>query len=223
MDGFSRPPDCSSPLPSSRGSSMLTPRRPASSSRCGTGSAIFVASKSREDVVDGVTHRLDVLEVFVLDAEADAALPQVLLERFRQLDQSQRVGIEVVGERVSFVDGGGLDLEDVGQTVTDQVEDLLAVEGAALDMGLGGRCWILLVTGENGRQCTGADVCALVNDQAATTAARSRSTMPASTISPATRVALTMAVADDDPWLMMHTPPTPSSMAPPVLSGSRVP
>src|ERR671911_690164 len=168
---------CTSAGASTSGSSMLTPRRPASSSRGGTGSAIFVASKSRE----------------------------------------------VVGERVTFVDGGGFDLEDVGQTVTDQVEDLLAVEGAALDMGLGGHCWILLVTGENGRQCTGADVCALVNDQAATTAARSRSTLPASTISPANRVALTMAVADDDPWLMMHTPPTPSSMAPPVLSGSRVP
>ena len=47
--------------------------------------------------------------------------------------------------------------------------------------------------------------------------------MSASWSSLATRTALTMAVADDEPWLMMQTPSTPSSMAPPVLSGSSVP
>jgi hypothetical protein len=36
------------------------------------------------------------------------------------------------------VDGRRLDLEDVGQAVADQVEHLLAIEGTALDVGLGG-------------------------------------------------------------------------------------
>src|SRR5215510_3481883 len=76
-------------------------------------------------------------------------------------------------------------------------------------------------------QCIGVTLCALVNAlhnaygrQPAATATRNLSTRPASTISAATLAALTMAVADDDPWLMMHTPSTPSSIAPPVWSGS---
>ena len=48
------------------------------------------------------------------------------------------------------------------------------------------------------------------------------STRPATARSWATVMALTMAAADDEPWLITHTPSTPSSMAPPVLSGSRL-
>ena len=66
------------------------------------------------------------------------ALAQLLLEGLDQLDQGQRVGLEVVGERVALVDVARVDLEDVGEPVTDQLEDLLAVERALLDMGLGG-------------------------------------------------------------------------------------
>ena len=51
-----------------------------------------------DDVVDGVPHRLQVLEVLVVDAEADRALAQLLLEGLDQLDQGQGVGLEVVGE-----------------------------------------------------------------------------------------------------------------------------
>src|SRR5438445_5035751 len=53
------------------------------------------------------------------------------------------------------------------------------------------------------------------------TASRRASTRPRSTISWATRTALTMARAEDDPWLMMHTPSTPRSMAPPGPAGAR--
>ena len=53
-----------------------------------------------DDVVDGVAHRLQVLEVFVVDAEADRALAELLLEGLDQLDEGQRVGIEVVREAV---------------------------------------------------------------------------------------------------------------------------
>ena len=51
-----------------------------------------------DDVVDGVAHRLQVLEVLVVDAEADGALAELLLQRLHQLDEGQAVGLEVVGE-----------------------------------------------------------------------------------------------------------------------------
>ena len=66
------------------------------------------------------------------------ALADLLLEGLDQLDQGQGVGVEVVGEGVALVDGGGLDLEDVGQAVSDQVEHLLTVHGWLLDVGLCG-------------------------------------------------------------------------------------
>src|SRR4029450_4158370 len=106
-----------------------TPRRSASSSSLGTGSGMVVPSEPGEDVVHGVTHCLDVLEVFVLDAEPHAPFAQLLLERLGQLDEGQRIGVEVVGEGVSFVDGRRLDLEDVGEAVTDQVDNLVFARG----------------------------------------------------------------------------------------------
>ena len=63
--------------------------------------------------------------------------------------------------------------------------------------------------------------CALVKPATSATASRSA----ADQVRPrpsraATRTAFTIARADDEPWLMMQTPSTPSSMAPPVVSGS---
>ena len=91
-----------------------------------------------DDVVDGVADRLQVLEVLVVDAEADRALAELLLEGLDQLDQGERVGVEVVGERGALGDRRRVDLEDVGEAVADQLEDLLAVHRASLDVGLCG-------------------------------------------------------------------------------------
>ena len=55
-----------------------------------------------DHVVDGVPHGPEVFEVFILDPEPHGALPQLFLEGLHQLDQSQRVGVEILGE------GGGL-------------------------------------------------------------------------------------------------------------------
>ena len=52
------------------------------------------------------------------------------------------------------------------------------------------------------------------------TEAATAPTSPPTARSWATVMALTMATDDDEPWLITHTPSTPSSMAPPVLSGS---
>ena len=46
-------------------------------------------------------------------------------------------------------------------------------------------------------------------------------TMPPTATSWATVMALTIATEVEDPWLITHTPSTPRSMAPPVVSGSR--
>src|SRR5687767_13767877 len=91
-----------------------------------------------DDVIDGVADRLQVLEVLVLDPEADGSLAQLLLDGLDQLDQGQGVGLEVIGERLALGDPCGIDLQDVGQAVTDQLEDLLPVEGTTLHMGLCG-------------------------------------------------------------------------------------
>src|SRR5690606_32190666 len=69
------------------------------------------------DVVDGIAHRLQVGKIFVLDAEPDASLAELLLERLDQLDQRQRVGVEVVDERLPLADRRRVDLEDVGEAV----------------------------------------------------------------------------------------------------------
>ncbi len=86
------------------------------------------------DVVDGVTHRLEVFEVLVLDAELGDSIAELLFERLDEFDQRQRVGVEVIDERLALGDGRRLDLEDVGESVTDDLEDLVAFEW-------GGICW----------------------------------------------------------------------------------
>src|SRR5579885_2330970 len=97
------------------------PSRSWSASSPATGSRSSL--RSEEHVVDCVSHRLEVGQVLVVDVEADRALAQLLLERLHQLDEGERVGVEVVDERVALVHRRGVDLEDVGEAVTDQLED----------------------------------------------------------------------------------------------------
>ena len=95
------------------------------------------AAEEGRDIVDRVTHSLEVFEDLVLDAEADRTLGQFFLDGLDQLDQCQRVGVEVVGEGVALADLGWLDLEDVGQPVTDQGEHLVTSDRVTFDMGFG--------------------------------------------------------------------------------------
>ena len=44
---------------------------------------------SRVDVIDCVPHRLQVLEIFVVDVKSDRALRELFLERLDQLDERQ--------------------------------------------------------------------------------------------------------------------------------------
>ena len=67
----------------------------------------------------------------------DGAVAELLLERLDELDQRQRVGVEVVDERLALGDRRRLDLEDVGEPVADDLEDLVAPERALFDVGLG--------------------------------------------------------------------------------------
>src|SRR5213082_729794 len=118
----------------------------SSSARRSPGGSVSSGSLELGDyVVDGVTNGLELLQVLVLDPEADRPLPQLLLQTLDQLDQGERVGVEVLGERRSLADGAGIDLQDVGELVADHLEDLTTVERAFLDMGLSGHCcsWLL--------------------------------------------------------------------------------
>ena len=58
------------------------------------------------------------------------------LERLDQLDQRQRVGVEVVEEGITFGDVGRLDLENVGQPALDQLQDLRPRHRALRNVGL---------------------------------------------------------------------------------------
>ena len=72
---------------------------------------------------------------------------ELLLERLDELDQGERVGVEVVDERLALADRRRLDLEDVGQAVADDLEDLVASERALFDVGLGRHGVLTLLRG----------------------------------------------------------------------------
>jgi len=72
------------------------------------------SAQLRHDVIDGVAHGLQIGEIFVLDAESDAALAQFFFKGFNQFNQRKAVGVEVVGEGITLVNGSRLGLEDVG-------------------------------------------------------------------------------------------------------------
>src|SRR5688572_840365 len=124
---------CATDRSSSSGSLNVQPIRPARAS-----TAWSCSGKSGADVVDGVAHGLQVLEVFVLDAEPDGALAHLLLDRLDQLDECEGVGLEVIDERLALGDLAGLDLEDVGEPVPDELEHLRAVHRTLFDVGLCG-------------------------------------------------------------------------------------
>src|ERR1700677_5199751 len=51
------------------------------------------------DVVNGVSDGAEIFKVFIIDAEPHGPLPQLFFEPLDQLDQRQRVGVEVLHER----------------------------------------------------------------------------------------------------------------------------
>ena len=68
-------------------------------------------------VVDRVSHGPQIFEVVVVDPEPCHAVSQLPFDGLDELDERQRVGVQVVGERRGLVDGGGVDLEDLRQLV----------------------------------------------------------------------------------------------------------
>src|SRR5918993_4508450 len=190
---------------SSSGSRKSRPRRSASAFRASAGgrrsgrvrdatrrSAVAVrALEAGADVVDGITDRPEVFEVLVLDAEAAGSLRQLLLDGLDQLDQREGVGLEVVSEGRALADAGGIDLQDVGQPVPDEREDLGAPARAPVNLGVcSHRGW------------------SLPRVQPAMALRRAaRSSMRTS--SAATAMPLATAVAVEAPWPMRHTPSTP--------------
>src|ERR1700733_7108945 len=96
------------------------------------------------DVVNCVPDRAQVLEVLVIDAEAHRSFAQLLFQGFDQLNQGQRIGIEVLHEGSALGDRRRVRLEDVRQLVPDQLEDPVAVKRAPIGVGFG---W-------HGNQCT---------------------------------------------------------------------
>src|SRR3954462_14999615 len=68
-----------------RGSTNSYPRRSLSAERSGSAPGRSGVLDAGVDVVDGVAHRLQVLEVLVLDAEPDGPFRELLLQRLDEL------------------------------------------------------------------------------------------------------------------------------------------
>src|SRR5437763_6921364 len=75
----------------------------------------------RGDVVDGLADGRDLLSVLVRDLDAE-----LILELHDQLDEIERVGIEVLLERRLFGDLVLVDAELLGENFLDSLEDFLA-------------------------------------------------------------------------------------------------
>src|SRR5207249_1410108 len=76
------------------------------------------------DVVDCLPDRLDLLGVVVRDLD-----PELILELHYQLDQIQRVGVQVLLKGSLVRDLAVVDAERLGQDFLDTLEDLLARSG----------------------------------------------------------------------------------------------
>src|SRR5204863_7467279 len=130
------------------------PRRPFSASSPVSGSSAVPLSQAwspesarlqaGDDVVNSVAYGLQVGEVLVIDVEAHGPLAQFLLEGLHQFDEGERVGVEVVDERIAFLDRRRLDLEDVGQPVANELEDRIAPQRPLLDVRFGGHAAVYL-------------------------------------------------------------------------------
>ena len=90
------------------------------------------------DEIDRITNRLQIGEVFVLDPESDGALAEFFLEGVDEFDQGERIGTEVILERLTFGDRVGIEFEDVDQQITNDDEDLSAVERVRDDVSFCG-------------------------------------------------------------------------------------
>src|SRR5262249_56885899 len=80
------------------------------------------------DVVHRVLHGVQVPEVFVVDAEPDRSLPELLFERLDELDERERVGVEVLGEVRLELDAVLVDLEDLRQPLAQDAVDLVGAD-----------------------------------------------------------------------------------------------
>src|SRR5829696_6491122 len=96
-------------------------RRAAGSSAINLPSSGVSALLVRRDVVDGLADRLDLLGILVRDLD-----PELILELHDQLDEIERVRVEVFLERRLLGDLALLDPELIGQDLLDPFEDFLA-------------------------------------------------------------------------------------------------
>src|SRR2546421_868964 len=102
---------------SSRPTGSASSRR--SSSTCGSSPLLM-----RGDVVDRLAYGLDFLRVLVRDLD-----PELILQLHDELDQVERVGVEILLERGFLGDLALLDSELLGQDVLDPLEDFLPRRG----------------------------------------------------------------------------------------------
>ena len=134
------------------------------------------------DVVNSVADRLEILKVLVFDSEPVGAIRQLLLNRLDEFDQRQRVGVEVIDKRLPLANRRWIDLQNVGESVTNDLEDLVSLNRSVIDWSLG----------RHERDATRLTA-AQDSESGGRIAAAIWPTMSASTISFATVIAFTIA------------------------------
>ena len=121
------------------------------------------------DILDGIAHCAEVFKIFIFDTETDRALGELLFDCFHKLDQGQRVGIEVIGERITLVNTRRLDLKDLRETILHQGDDLITADWTLFDMSFGRHgipfadAGVLAQMAKTGRTLSVSFTCALVN------------------------------------------------------------
>src|SRR5947199_2181043 len=158
----------------------------------------------RRDVVDRLADGRDLLGVLVRDLD-----PELVLELHDQLDEIERVRIEVLLERGLLRDIRLLDPELLGQDFLDSLEDFLAR-----------RCHVtsLICGGQEIAHDHTTSVCPTCF--AAVRRAPRRPQTSFSTPRAASRTAFAIAVREELPCAITARPRRPSRYAPPYVSGS---
>lgn len=88
-----------------------------------------------DDVFDGVAYRAEIFEILVFDSEADGPFRELFFDCFDKFNEGERVSIQVVSERVAFINARRLNLKDLRETIPHQGDNLIAADRSLFDMG----------------------------------------------------------------------------------------
>jgi hypothetical protein len=73
-------------------------------------------------VIDGITNGFEVFQILIIDMETRRVATDFLFKRLNQLNEGQGIGIKIVNERRPLGDLGGFNLQNVSETITNDID-----------------------------------------------------------------------------------------------------